>query len=196
MSIADAEICFCCFEKFEEYDSLCSQAAQVQDIIATSFKFFQAKLQNDFVEDIKEKDPNNFEVDNLFDFVEYTEETAEESEESEGPIIKKTETINYTCNSCQEKFHKKKDYQAHLRSAHLPIDAELFACSQCINVCISEMDLKLHIAVSHNKDEKFKCPICNKLLSSRNLLVRHFGIHSSSTSRPHVCKFNQVSSLT
>lgn len=208
-TIAEAEICASCFGKFEEYDSLCSQAANVQEFLATTFKSFQARLQEEFTDDFKckacflqaaniEELENHkciVEVDNLFDFVEYTEETgAEESDESEGfTNVKyiKSETIRYTCNSCCEKFYKKKEYQAHLKIAHLPSTAELFTCSQCNEVCFSEMDLKLHIAVSHQKDEKFQCPVCNKILSARNLLVRHFGIHSSSTFRPHVCKFHQ-----
>lgn len=104
----------------------------------------------------------------------------------------KVEPYNYyTCNICNEQFERKRYYQNHTRTSHLPENAEIFHCSQCNEgFFATENELKLHVVVSHRSDPSspYLCPVCSKAFSTKALLNRHFGIHSADSKRPHVCE--------
>lgn len=103
---------------------------------------------------------------------------------------------SHTCSTCHKAFSKKRDYQQHVKLAHLPDNAELFSCSQCVETFfVSDMELKLHNVVAHPVDPSsasFHCPVCDKAFTSKSLLNRHFGIHSANLERPHICKPNCI----
>ena len=126
----------------------------------------------------------------------YVSDTLEEfivETESSLPVKRaKPEILSYTCNICNKHFGKKREYQLHIKIAHLPEDAKIFPCSKCHSeTFVSENELKLHFVVSHPADpstSNFECPICAKIFSSKSLLNRHYGIHTANSYRPHICE--------
>lgn len=100
--------------------------------------------------------------------------------------------LKYSCSTCNEGFNKRRDYQVHIKLAHLPDDAEIFTCNLCKDTYfVSEMELALHNNLYHPVDSShkgFECPICSKVYTTKTLLSRHFSIHSSATDRPHICE--------
>lgn len=184
------------------YDKLCQEASEIQNSLTSKFLAFQADIQQDLVGE-SEGDSNSIQEttedetfeciqddDTQFDIIE-EEAIVTESEELEEPtnVFERPEVaISYNCSICLEKFEKNKDYQSHIRFAHLPEDAEFFICLKCNNSKFtSENDLALHNAIAHREGEDFVCPTCNKVFASRTLLTRHFAIHTSSIFRPYVC---------
>lgn len=208
-SSVDAEICLECLDKLEEYDRICLQAARIQEDIANRFRDNQTKIQDDPTDFLKCKtcfaqysspeELNTHEciidADDFFEVVEFSETKAETSSDETDPpkkAAKKLESFSYTCNTCSEKFDRKRDYQVHIKTAHLAEDAEIFQCAQCNDGFFpSENELKLHLVFSHPTDptaSSYGCPICSKLFSTKALLNRHFGIHSADSQRPHICE--------
>lgn len=189
-TLSEAEICLTCFDKFRKYDRLMAEASDVQEDLLNLFNNSQSKLHDDFADEANNLQEECIveEDENLFELVEV--DTTEEDRTNDKKAL-----INlYTCNTCNENFQKKRDYKAHIRIAHLPENAELFSCTECTEVFPSEQELLLHNAISHQTTDKFECPICRKVLSAKNLLVRHFNIHLSS--RPYVCKLSHLNYLT
>lgn len=206
----EAEICLECLEKLEEYDRICLQAARIQEDIANIFKDNQAKIQddqNDFLKcqtcfaqcsslDKLSTHECIIEDDEEFDVIEYAEYSSDSAEiviESPQKSATKIESFNYTCNICSQRFERRRNYQSHIKMAHLPENAEIFHCSQCNDgFFASENELKLHIVVTHPADltsvSTYECPICSKAFTTKALLNRHFGIHSSDSERPHICE--------
>ena len=213
-SLTKAEVCVQCVEKFEEYDNYCLEAARVQDEISTTFKnnqvLRQASNESLKLSTCKEEYTTCEELntqyvmndDENFDIVEYvedepesTEETAELQENSFTSKAKRKYVFNkYTCGICNEKFQKKRDYQLHSKLSHVPENTEIFECPQCNGTSLfaSEMEYNLHLVISHPIDpdaSSFECPVCNKAFTTKSLLNRHFGIHSSNSERPLACEF-------
>lgn len=209
-SSTQAEVCVDCLTKLEQYDKICLEAARIQEEIVEVFKRNQEKCRSNTKDFLKcmtcfaqcssseELDGHDCIVDNdeLYEeCVEYTEESSC-GEEGKGSAtsksLKKQVSYNYTCNTCGEHFEKKREYQLHAKLAHLPENAEVFTCSQCNDsLFVSEMELKLHNVCAHPTNpssSSFQCPICSKHFSTKALLNRHFGIHSSSSERPHICE--------
>lgn len=197
-----AEVCGICVEKFEDYDKHCLEAARIQDEITTTFRQNQAmiKMTNKSLKSsICEEQCFNYEevsseceIDDQYDIVEYAEEL-EETMEALKKEPKKVESTNYTCNKCNKKFQRKREYQLHLKLSHMSENAELFSCSQCKDEAMfaSEMEYRLHVIISHPLDltaPSFECPVCTKVFTTKAVLNRHFGIHSSNSERPHVCE--------
>lgn len=201
-------VCGSCFDKLEEYDRICLQAARIQEEIAQCFSSSQEKYRVDSSDILQcETCSKKFTtVDDLNEhfcledgiIVEYVDDTSDqvsdgESSQSTSRQERKLSSCNYTCNTCNEQFGKKRDYKLHVKLAHLPDGADVFTCSQCCdNIFVSEIELKLHTTVAHPADPtatSFECPVptCAKAFSTRSLLNRHFGIHSANSERPHVC---------
>lgn len=204
--LQEAHICMGCFKKLEKYDSLCLQAARIQQEIIDVFNETQKKSHKcpkevieckncatQFTSSDEMNDHDCFiENDDDYDIIECSESSDNEQEEKFSKDSNKVVNYKYTCNTCNEHFEKKRDYQQHAKLAHLPPNAEVLTCSKCTDsFFISEMELKLHNVVTHPIDPSspvFNCPACNKAFSSKGLVNRHFGVHSSSSERPHVCE--------
>ncbi|OMJ88965.1 hypothetical protein SteCoe_8974 [Stentor coeruleus] len=56
----------------------------------------------------------------------------------------------------------------------------------CTRSYCSSFNLKRHIESSHYGLRKFKCPLCSKLLSSKQNLIDHQNIHSGA--KPYKCE--------
>lgn len=120
----------------------------------------------------------------------YDELEMEDYDESkEVKIIKKPagsseKALVYSCDKCEKVFEKKKAYNKHVKLAHLPDGAEVFACSLCgnaeENIFVSELEFKLHNVIKHPEDKNapLQCPGCPKIFNNKALLTRHFGLHS------------------
>lgn len=200
-STSHAEICTSCLGVFEEYDKICLEAAKIQEEIANTFNANQQKLLDDSEDLLQCKacfaQCANFEEFNAHDCIldnddgyeiEYDDDMSQ-GESSKSP--KKKPTFYFTCNICNESFEKRREYQTHAKLSHLPKGTRVFRCSLCEGqFFVTEKELELHHVLCHPKDPAssvFTCPICAKSFSTKALLSRHFGIHSSSSERPHVC---------
>lgn len=111
------------------------------------------------------------------DYVESKEVTKSQRKAPEKQLI-------YSCTKCEKTFEKKKAYNKHIKLAHLPDGAEVFACSLCgnaeENIFVSELEFKLHNVIKHPEDKSapLQCPGCPKTFNNKALLSRHFGLHS------------------
>jgi Zinc finger, C2H2 type len=57
----------------------------------------------------------------------------------------------------------------------------------CMRSYCSSFNLKRHVESSHLGLRKFKCPMCSRLLSSKQNLIDHQNIHSGA--KPYKCDF-------
>lgn len=126
------------------------------------------------------------------DSAEDQKEFIDQDEKNEKQSRTRSDPVTYFCNVCQLLFDKKKDYQIHIKLAHLPEDATVFSCSECeCEPFVTESELQLHFVLRHPKNPEssiFECPICSKAFSSKPLLNRHFGIHTADSNKCHYCQ--------
>lgn len=202
-----AEICMKCFGTVEEYDRICLQAAQIQESLAKSFRDNQSyihelssdllKCSDCLMEFSSSEGLQDHECIQLIETkieTAYINDSADDLEDEPLNMSQSASVPNpfkFTCNTCHEKFGKRKEYQNHVKRAHLPIEADTYECGKCYSRFISENDLLLHTTIAHPRDPHstaFPCPLCFKTFGTKTLLNRHFGIHSADTERPHICK--------
>lgn len=135
--------------------------------------------------------------DEVTNYIEYVVEEDEEDLEKVTIELphkdkkRRSEILSYTCGTCNESFDKKKDYQQHVKLAHLPDGSQVFLCDLCgenDHFFPSELELKFHNVIKHpaDKNAPLQCPGCPKQFSNKSLLTRHFGLHLQD--KPLVCE--------
>ncbi|CAG9810481.1 unnamed protein product [Chironomus riparius] len=210
-----AALCDECLNQLQEYEKICRRAAKIQELISENFKQTQKSFKEtevftacgkcftrfDSNEDIDNHECiiDENEVDEVVSYIEYIGD--DEDEEDDGKFSeeneqrekrKRTEILSYTCSTCNKAFEKKRDYSQHIKLAHLPDGAKVFACEICDdindNIFPTELELKFHNVIKHptDKNSALQCPGCPKTFSNKSLLTRHFGLHLQD--KPLVCE--------
>lgn len=204
--ISKGSICITCFDELSEYDKICKRAANIQEHIAEVFNNTQMNFHgnkeplkcftcfapfttqdemddHECIIDAEEVECVEYVYDELDeDYVEATKEVKKSQKKTSSSTSDKP--LVYSCDKCEKTFEKKKAYSKHIKLAHLPDGAEVFACSFCgnaeENIFVSELEFKLHNVIKHPEDKTapLKCPGCPKVFNNKALLTRHFGLHS------------------
>lgn len=90
----------------------------------------------------------------------------------------------FHCEECDISYKKVSDYVLHMR-IHSPND--VFACIFCEFCTDSIKDITEHLNVTHDKNPKYFCKLCNKGFYILSWYQEHENFHTGA--RPFVCEF-------
>jgi Zinc finger, C2H2 type len=185
-----------CLGELHEYDEVCKRATQIQEHISEVFKKTQKKfkLTKNLIKcevcmaqyvSKEAFDKHECVIDEEENCEMFGMEDDYDDFKEAGTSKKKLEMYaQYTCNTCNKTFERKRDYDYHAKVGHLPEGTKILSCDSCQksheNIFTSDLELKLHHAIYHTelKNGRYQCPECDKSFNSKHVLIRHFNIHS------------------
>ena len=84
----------------------------------------------------------------------------------------------FKCKLCQESFATDSQLIQHVKQVHNDVEGPKFPCSYCDHIFCSESLLMSHLAV-HKMRMSFKCSVCKRRLSSKNVWIYHMMVQHS-----------------
>ena len=79
----------------------------------------------------------------------------------------------HKCSLCDEDFSKKVSIKHHIANAHEGKGKKMYKCLNCENKFFKISDMNIHFADIHERKGPIKCPLCEKVFSQKNHLVKH-----------------------
>ena len=79
----------------------------------------------------------------------------------------------HKCSLCDEDFSKKVSIKHHIANAHEGKGKKMYKCLSCENKFFKISDMNIHFADIHERKGPIKCPLCEKVFSQKNHLVKH-----------------------
>ncbi|GAA5817068.1 hypothetical protein MFLAVUS_010605 [Mucor flavus] len=82
------------------------------------------------------------------------------------------------CTLCKRVYSKTFNLKQHIKEKH--IEQEIIPCDWpgCESVLQTKRSFKMHVALVHEQDTRFKCEICNKGFPYKSILDRHKESHT------------------
>ncbi|KAF5277010.1 hypothetical protein FQR65_LT16089 [Abscondita terminalis] len=90
----------------------------------------------------------------------------------------------YICDVCGQDFRKRNELSMHL-DEHVATEEGDFQCEICNRIFSNLRLFRIHKRMHYPQNKAWKCDMCGKKYSSRNLLDEHINVHTGL--RPYIC---------
>ncbi|OBZ81879.1 Transcription factor IIIA [Choanephora cucurbitarum] len=96
----------------------------------------------------------------------------------------------FTCSICEKTYARSSNLKQHFKEKHTEHEKVHCEWPGCTSVLQNKRSYKMHIALVHEQDTRYKCEICQKGFPYQSMLERHKGSHTPK-SRPSPKKKNK-----
>lgn len=93
-------------------------------------------------------------------------------------IIKHEAGLEYKCKTCDKKFRNKSNFKRHCTTVHKLVN-ESYKFDECNQGFTNLPVLNQHKTQCHDKDNRYKCGICNKCFTQKCSLDKHKITHKT-----------------